>query len=209
MFKFLKFIAAPVLAILSTCCGKPPVLPDGGLVPKAAVIEFHADTDFTPEERGNIDFSANVWNTQTNGQAKVTVVYDLDFGSVDSLKAAMDQNTIVRNHCDEDPNVDEGTLGWTPPWGGIHDPQGRHSRMMLCVDRMDEWGSKTKSGKDNYWRQTVIHEMGHALGLSHVAHPNALMFPSIVPDRKACLKVPDLVEFCSMNVCNKPTFPCE
>lgn len=204
-------ITALALSILAFCCGKPPALPDGGQPEKPAVIEFHGDTEFTSSERDLITQSAMTWAIQTNNQAKITIRWDLDFMDLsDSMntiikegnilvKLTSDMPSVKAADCEADMFCRPTILGWTTS-GGIHSPDAKRVQLALISDRFDS---------DNMYKQVVIHEMGHALGLPHVGSRQALMYPSIVRGRKACLKQPDLQAFCSVNQCTKPVYPCE
>jgi hypothetical protein len=197
--QLLRLLLAPLLFLLTLCCG-PARYPDGASGTKPATIHWHVDTDFTAEERANLKFAVDAWKDQTQGLALMTLTYDLDFESVQSLQAHEHDYLIIKGEgtriCDE-----PGLLGMAPPWGGIHSPTKEPTRLILCTASFDS---------PNTWRQVAIHEMGHSLGLSHVPSPQALMYPNLIRGRSACLKQPDLSEFCRVNDCRgKALHGCE
>lgn len=196
--KFLSFVLLAVLTI-SGCVSRTDI--ESPLVPHRPVMEvaeihFHGDRNFTGDERNEILDAAETWNYTTNGAAHIDVVFDLDPDSVQNLLDHQDDDIILKTSS-ENENFQEdgawdGTLGMTPPWGGIHNPQEGSVHMYLLTDVMWKYGFRT----------ITIHEMGHALGLSHIPSPHAVMFNFATKDHtNACLTVADISEFCRVNTC--------
>lgn len=202
-----------VLAIAFFVGGCTHYVPDvssvlkGEHAPSDPVAVLHADTAFTVAERACIDRAAVIWGLQTSGQAYIRIEYDLDFDSVHSIVEHITKGSHMMKRMTEDMDEviaeDEGArkvLGWVTPSGGVHNPWRVPMKVAFVVDRMPD---------AEYFTQVVLHEFGHVLGLPHVAAINAIMFPAAIKGKTTCLKAPDLHEFCNVNICTRPTFPCE
>ncbi len=172
------------------------------------VAVIHADSAFSIPERNAIDDSAKVWNLQTGGLAKITIVYDLDFDSLTSIQEHIsDKHHLMarmESWMSSVQDVDTygaKVLGWVSPSGGIHNPWKKPIFVAFVMDRMLDRA---------YTMQVMVHEFGHVLGLPHLASPQALMYPSIIVGRSACLKKPDLAAFCEVAECGTVQMvPCE
>lgn len=165
---------------------------------KPAVLQLHGDITFDPDQRYDIESAAALWALQTSGQAKITVIWDMD---PHGTNVEPTWNTLLNAHSDE--VKDQNVLGWCTE-GGIHNVYRIPVRIVLISDRIDtfaEYGVK--------FRQVALHELGHGLGLMHNENTNAIMYRSMINHQHVCLKQPDLVAFCQVNECTKPSFPCE
>lgn len=210
---WLKTAISLAISFLASACAVPAEYP----APIKPTVLMHGDTSFTPTERQYITESANIWRKQTDGLADIQIVWDLDMSDYSSVvKHALDNN-IVRLATD-DPDVvaqdcemaeaagyPEGVcppalLAFVSPSGGIHHPRHYPVNMYLIPERYENKG---------HFVSVSIHEMGHVFGMPHSPSPQAVMYPSNNA-AKACLKQPDLVSFCTVNVCEGHTMhPCE
>ncbi len=207
-------LSVAMLAMVLLGCGTPRTVSD--VVPEAKetsapVVTLHMDGDFTAEERADAFKAAEVWRKQTQGLARIELVYDVDFNDLMGLGQlfAEEANIVVRRDsedpivqaADEEEGCDSCVLGWMNA-GGIHGPGHQPIHGAFVVDRL--------SVSREMRVQVMIHEFGHVLGVPHVAAIQGLMYPYAMPGRTSCLKQPDLVAFCSVNECaDVHMLPCE
>lgn len=185
------------------------------LVPEAeelrpAQVTLHMDVEFSPDERKDLAQAVGIWSRQTSGLAAIWLVYDLDFNDLIGLNehVVMGHHTVVRLTSDlasvESADTEAHCLGCVLGWmteGGIHNEARQPVHGAFVVDRLSNQNRRV---------QVFLHELGHVLGLSHVAQRHAIMYPSIVEGRVTCLKQPDLVAFCTVNDCGHSLIlPCE
>lgn len=159
---------------------------------------FHADVDFTKEERQSIKTAVDTWRLQTDGLGCVLVVFDLDFRSIDTLQRYQNAHLIVKADSDTDAvrRIDAETggevLGLVMPPGGVR--SGQPTRMLLIADRLHR--------EPGQFHKVVLHELGHVLGMQHLMDSWSVMYPGYSKDQTpGCLQDVDLNEFCRVNSC--------
>ncbi len=177
-------------------------------------VSFHADTGFTAPERTCLEDSAKQWEDQTSGLVQFEYIYDYQTSNPLSVFSNMVNNRVVRwtsntplvvemeRQQTEDPAEPYTLLGMVTPSGGIHNSAFKSVEMRLIADRLTD---------PNICKLTAVHELGHILGLKHIeSNVQNIMYPSVLPTRKACLKKDDLLFFCYLNDCaNVEMKPCD
>lgn len=196
--KLSLLILALLLSIIIPGCAVGHILyPE-----KAPMVLLHGDEQYTIAQRKCIEDSTDVWRNQTGGVADIQVVWDYNSAVPASVAAHKKDNKIVWAdsktpiivEMESDYEPGQHLLGLVKPSGGIHargttDPV----ELRLIMDRMDD---------PHTCRLTAIHELGHVLGVPHIArNKENIMYPSVKHERTACLKPDDLLGFCFVNDC--------
>lgn len=139
------------------------------------------EKDFTPEQIDVIHEAVSEWNTALNGYLRFEYVTEKGDDNLIVIRGV--SLTILLQD-------DISAVTYTVPWengGGIELPN-----------------SLTGDGKP-YLLPLALHELGHALSLSHSGE-NTIMQPVLkVPTQRiTCV---DLSQFCEINDCNAMDFP--
>lgn len=144
MFKYLGFVA------LMLACTIPNA--NTPCSPSPRSIRFHADPEFTPAERLQIENAAEMWN-RASGFIDLSVSFSEPF----LTRSGYDYPLIARVEAVHVLAAPE-TLAFASP-----DTQ----RIWIVIDRL----------KPGELEPVAAHEMGHVLGLEHTSDPKSLMFP--------------------------------
>jgi hypothetical protein len=79
------------------------------------------------------------------------------------------------------PNKVRRLAGSTVAWGGAEagaDPN-QYVRGGVALDATWDTASMSSVDRNAYWRNTLLHETGHVIGLNHVTDPGEVMRPTI------------------------------
>jgi len=182
-----------LLVLVSACAGtKPPPHPTH-YTPQVR-MEIHADTTFTLHERGLIKMAVDTMRDQTGAFVDVSVVFDLNFESMESLKMNVDRNTLARVGSDA-KGLDKTTLGYCI--ANFDDLElVRSAKAALIYDRLPS---------DKVWVHVAMHEILHMIRLRHIAVDRTIMFaytPVSGNNIIMCMTPQDMQELCLTHGCN-------
>ncbi len=164
--------------------------------PHASAIHqtVYLDSTFTPHEVELIKEATSEWEKETHGVASYTVFTNFDASTYKHLKFNRYNVYVfkVSRHTDYIKSKDEGkdccTLGY-------YDESSAGPFISIVWDRL-------MFATDDYYRGVVLHEFGHALGLSHREIDNTIMHPHM--DRSSMHLSPlDISYFCEKYTCLK------
>jgi hypothetical protein len=156
----------------------------------------HIDKKFSGIERDKIREGLREWERATNGIVKFVIKND--WNSEDEIELPVpDENGTVK--CTRDMYIVRALSTDAVVKGieeeiestiaGYANPTCRLKFVLIVADKIDN--------AEKYLAVT-IHEMGHMLGLQHMAIPNETsMFPGL-PKSTACVTELDLKQFCAI-----------
>jgi len=159
---------------------------------------FHADTNFTADERAALLQATQEWRDFTVGKVEISLIFDIDDNNRNSY-LGIDKQLLLRSNsrvaaiiaADEDirrRDPDSYALGLFSPDGGSYG----YPTIFIVMDRIDDM--KTL-------RLTAEHEMGHSFSLGHLRLDEVgIMFHSVgISD---CFTHADARVFCSIYGCH-------
>jgi hypothetical protein len=172
--KKLFALLAVLCCLLSVCCTSPPPIaapraPDVTTVTAWRDFELviHVDTDLLPV-RSLIERSAENVRRLTHDRARLTVAFDLDFASLEGMRAHHDAAHSfligVWSTFEIVKTLDAGVKDGRLMAATVSMTDGSMS-VFLILDRID----------DERFENTVTHEFGHVIGLSDLAPRGAIM----------------------------------
>jgi Matrixin len=200
-----------LLSVLLLACGlasrepaaSPPAPTSHHRSPLPAAILVDADVAFVPAEREMIlDAAARLYR-QTNGNLIVAVRFGLDWRTDENVPRPGESSLVRVSH--DMPVVRDWESGH-PANGylmGLTLPEGTNSTILLVADRIESEGIRF-GGVAPTFVSTVMHELLHAFGLSHVNDHVSVMGQGYENWTVAatCLHKADVEEICRVYDCN-------
>lgn len=161
---------------------------------------FHADKNqFNVSERGLINDAIAKINDQTNGLAKIGVIYDLDWSAPTANADYVHLDQILSHYSfssavakqDKDMPLGNVVLGWADV--DFNNPK-YVTRVNLVVDRLRT---------DEQYRHVVMHEILHALRLHHTPGKkiSVMYWQTTGPEPTTCMSFFDAQELCRVYNC--------
>lgn len=154
-------------------------------------VVMHGDTSFSPEERAIVSQAALEWNLATNNRAHFTVIWDLNFDSISSLRQHRTDNLVLRIDSNN-PLAEKVDDGYRKLMGAVvHTNPQEPQRLYLLMDRLADY---------HKMMSVTAHELGHVLWLNHNDNPSALMNISL-HGSECLITRSDLQAFCQLYHC--------
>jgi hypothetical protein len=140
---------------------------------------YYVDERFTADEQERIREAAAMWQDATGGSAQFDLVFDqrVDIGEGE-------RNAIVKVSAQAAFNRFPEMVSDTRV-ALFHEGSSFHPAIIVVIGERVE---------NDMLRPTMAHEMGHSLGLRHVAEKEALMFADLHNDPNKCITEVDLRE---------------
>jgi hypothetical protein len=201
----MRLVPLVIIAAFVAGCGIPHVrLPVNTGVPHRTLrsLSLHADTGFTPAERGWVAMAVKNINEQSAGVLGVTVTYDIDFYSNESFVSHRGDDMLVRAPVDAPYVKYEDIHGGGVTSGVTSVDLTRFSssvpkHVFLVADRLEA---------PDAFVHVAMHEILHACGLSHVDDPDAIMSEQYAgTPASVCLGWRDVEELCRVVGCEPRT----
>lgn len=199
MIKFLATTIFALTAILAGCSSESVKSADGAPLAEQlsldspetcdAGFEVIVQDSLMSEFYEDIRFSLDTWGTVTGGKVAYT-----HWVSASTIRQAFAKCQIRLVWDDEPLNGKEGDWGW----GSSHNIAGKVDAGVIGLNHLRHSGF---SENHEVMRATLLHEMGHVLGLDHDSsrEHKSVMWPVItVPAQLGC---EDVRRVCSMWDC--------
>lgn len=196
-FTIINFLAL-VLVLQSCQCAAPLQPPVMNIQAKHRALELYVSSEFDINEVMLIEDAAMQWEQATNHIVTFNIYFNFDMKDYDKLKYSPDTLVITRLSKHDslvlklDNDTNHGTsshiIGYCYKDADQHYPI---ATLIIVWDRMTG---------DTYFKGTVMHEMGHALGMKHIDVENTLMYPYMDKASRTITDT-DLVSFCNIYRC--------
>lgn len=169
-----------VCCLLTLCCAPRATCPPPAAKPDVTTVRVyrtfeltvHADTEFLPQGRQIIEQAAAKWSALSNGHIRIRVEFDLDFDSIENLKAhqAAQHSVLIGLKSDYKiaQQLDEklGGPGVTPLAATVRQTDDGPVMVFLIMDRIED-GAALLS--------VVTHEFGHVANMPDLPTSGSVM----------------------------------
>jgi Matrixin len=198
-FRFLGralFITGLVLLPIGGCVPPPPAI-IGGIQnnPSHTIIERNVfiSEDFTPEETSAIEDGLHAWEKATQNTVAFTIFENYDVKA--PFLGIRNDSLLIESTLVDDPTVLQFEKQWKEEKSGKVCLGYFGSNEPVPVIRL-VW---QRLDNPDLFEAVIQHEIGHSLGLDHSSKADALMFPTVAPDKR--ISPEDIDSFCDLHFC--------
>lgn len=161
------------------------------LGPTSAHKTIYVADNFSEEEYGFVKDAAKEWADETKGIITFDIYFGFTFKNYESMKYDRNVMVLVKANSDEpivdalDKRIKVTILGYFLTKTGTQ-------TVLIVPDRLEN---------EDLFRATVIHELGHSIGLKHIDERDAIMYESL--GSEVHLTKQDIKHLCKTYYCDE------